>query len=124
MELATVYSNLGQYEKAVDLNRFARSKLSKKKSWKVETAHCDINLAKIYTEHGQNEKAIESYRSARKIIVELGKKLDVAKCDMDLAVTYLKGGHTDLSLESFKSAKKLFGQSPPINRVCSKNISR
>jgi CHAT domain-containing protein/Flp pilus assembly protein TadD len=110
MELATVYSSLEQFEKAVDLIRSARATLAKKKSWKVETAHCDINLAKIYTQHGQNENAMESNLSARKIFLELGNKFDVAKCEMDLAVTYLKGGRSELALESFKSAKKLFAQ--------------
>ena len=89
MELANVYSNFNQYEKAVNLNRSARKILDKKKSWQIETAHCDLNLAKIYSHHGQNEKAIELYLSARKIFVEMDKEFDVAKCDMNLAVCCL-----------------------------------
>jgi len=115
IETAKIYSNLGHFEKALELNQSARRILEDKKgksSKKDETqngiASCDFNMANIYYRFGQYEKALEQYESIRDDLERRGLKDEIINCDLNKACVYLFLKQHEKALKLFQSVRKSY----------------
>ena len=102
-QMALIYDNQGQVEKAIELYQqsLALNEEIGNVQGKASTLH---NLAVIYEEQGQVEQAIDLYQQSLAISEKFGNVQDKATTLHSMATNYAKQGQVEQAIELFQQS--------------------
>jgi len=105
--IGVVYTNLGQYEDALQAYRSARA-VYLKRGMDVDVAEVEENIGVVYNNLGRYEEALATYESARTVYVEQEMEVDIAKIDTNIGNVYSNLGQYEDALEAYRSALAVY----------------